>query len=131
VRKVLIALTLALACKGATTAKDIADAAHPAGVWVASLRMVVQKRLTNSVPRAFARDAVESAIGEIDKCRQSVAQAHDAPKDIQSEALQAIADANKAAEGLKDALEKNDRGAIAAQDGELAKVQQKFERLKQ
>ena len=130
-RRLLIAIALLAACKGATTAKDIADTAHPAGVWVASLRMVAQKRLTNSVPAAFARDAVDAAIDAIDKSRKSIANAHDASKEIQSEALHAIADANKAAEALKDALEKNDRSAIAAQDAELAKLQKEFERLKQ
>ena len=129
-RKLLLAAAILAACKGMTTAKDVADAAHPAGTWVASLRMLAQKRLANSVPKAFARDTVEAAIDAIDQSRKSIAEANDAPKESRDRALHAIADANKAAEALKDALEKNDARAIAGQDAELAKVQREFERLK-
>ena len=128
-RAFVVALLLAMACKGITTAHDVAGAAHPAGVWVASLRMVAQKRLTNSVPAAFARDAVEAAIEAIDRSRESIANAKGAPTVIRSEALRAIADANKAAGSLKDALEKNDRRALAAAEHDLADVQREFERL--
>jgi len=120
---------LALSCKGVTTAQDVVDAAHPARLWTATLRMVVQKRLANSVPAAFARNAVESAIDEIDKSRRSIAGANEAPKAIRDEALRAIADANRAAESVKDALEKNDGRALAAAEHDLADVQREFERL--
>ncbi len=129
-RRILLALLLATACKGPTTAQDIVEAAHPAGLWVATLRMVVQKRLANSVPAAFARDAVEAAIDEIDRSRKSIESAKGAPESIRNEALRAIAGANQAAQSLKAALEKNDRRALAAAEHDLAGAQRELEMLK-
>jgi len=129
-RTILLAILLATACKDATTAQDVVDAAHPAGLWVATLRMVVQKRMANSVPTAFARDAVDAALDEIDNSRKSIESAKRAPEGIRNQALRAIADANQAAQSLKEALETNDRRALAAAEHDLARAQRELERLK-
>jgi len=130
-RFLALALTAAfLACGGRNSNKDLADFIKPCRSWMATLLLISEERLRNEVPAAYARDSAESALKEIDSSRRPLAQSKAAPP-LRDETLHLLTRANAAAARCRDAFAKNDRGAIAAERSELAKVSAECKRLQE
>ena len=127
-RSVFLAIALIAACSHKTADEKLLDATDPVASWSATLQLAAERWLGNSVPSSFARATVDAATKEFDKTGKEVAQ---------SQASQRLRDAIKvqldnlhaAAGDFKQAIEKNDRRAVAACAHRFAEANQALQQL--
>jgi hypothetical protein len=125
---VFLAVALIAACSHKTPDEKLLDAADPAASWSATLQLAAEKWLTNSVPSSFARATVEAATKEFDKTGKEVAQSQ-ASQQLRDSIKVQLDNLQAAAGDFKQAIEKNDRRAVAACRQRFAEANQALQQL--
>jgi len=124
----LLAAAVLFACQQKPPEEDLLKKVAPVGSWLASLEMTGQKWAANSVPTSFVRTTVGAAGKELDKAAKEAAKSKARPA-VLSPVRQVIADARAASDGLRKAVEANDRAGVARQVGRLGQLHDRFEAL--
>ncbi|HEX9942546.1 MAG TPA: hypothetical protein VGG03_11045 [Thermoanaerobaculia bacterium] len=119
---------LLLACQQKSPEEKLLKSVEPAGSWVAALEMVGQKWAANSVPTSFVKNSVSAAGKEFEKVAREAAKSQARPE-LRAAVRGLVAEAQAAGEGLKRAVEANDRGAVARDVGRLSALRARFETL--
>lgn len=123
-----LAIALIAACSHKSEDEKLLDAADPAASWSATLQLAAEKWLGNSVPSSFARATIDAAGKAFDKTGKQVAQSQGSQK--LRDAIKVQLDNVQAAAGdFKQAIEKNDRRAVAACAHRFGQATQALQRL--
>jgi hypothetical protein len=124
----LLAAVVLFACQQKSPEEDLLQKISPIGSWLASLEMTGQKWAANSVPASFVRTTVGTARKELDKAAEEAAKSKARPT-VLSPVRQLVAEARAASDGLRKAVEANDRPGVAREVGRLAQLHDRFEAL--
>lgn len=127
---VSIAAVALLACQQKSPEEELLSKVEPAGSWVSTLEMVGQKWAANSVPTSFVRNSVSAARKEFEKVTKEAAKSEARP-DLRAAVRGLVFEAQAAGEGLRRAVEANDRGAVARETSRLTALQGRFQALSQ
>src|SRR5436309_5678 len=111
-RCVILVLLLLAACSHKTPEQKLLDDVDPAASWVATLQLAGEKWLADSVPTSFVRGCVGGAEKEFDKTSKAIGKSPARPA-LRDKIRRQIEIARAAAGHLKEAVEKNDRLAVA------------------
>ncbi|HEY8133609.1 MAG TPA: hypothetical protein VII12_17155 [Thermoanaerobaculia bacterium] len=126
---ILIILPLA-ACSHKTAEQKLLEDVDPTASWVATLQLAGEKWLANSVPTSFVRGCVGGAEKEFDKTSKTIGKSP-ARRNLRDEISAQIEIARAAAGHLKEAVEKNDRLAVADSVKRFAASSAALHRLEQ
>src|SRR5437867_4944466 len=111
-RRWVILLLLIAACSHKTPEQKLLDDVDPAASWVATLQLAGEKWLADSVPTSFVRGCVGGAEKEFDKTSKAIGKSPARPA-LRDKIRRQIEIARAAAGHLKEAVQKNDRLAVA------------------
>ncbi|HEX4966284.1 MAG TPA: hypothetical protein VF173_36080 [Thermoanaerobaculia bacterium] len=115
----ILLATALLGCRHPSPEDELAGRARLAASWAASLQMLGEKWLANSVPTTFVRDTCAAAGDDLAQADEDAAKSQAAP--AQKDRLrQSIALARTAAKALKRDAEDGDRPGAAREVQRLA-----------
>ena len=103
---------LVAACGHKTAEQKLLDTIDPADSWIAALQLTGEKWLTNSVPTKFVRTTVDSAKKNLEKVDQALDHS-DAPRPMIEAVRHQLEVATAAAGDITQAVQLNDRRAVA------------------
>ena len=125
----VVAAVVLLACQSKSPEEKLLKSAEPIGSWLAALEMAGRKWAANSVPASFVRSSVSAAGDQFKKVAKGAATSETRPE-VREPLRRLVADAEAAGEGLRRAVEANDRRQVAREVALLAGLRARFEAWK-
>jgi hypothetical protein len=118
----------ALAC--ASPQQKLARSVEDAASWAASARLVAAAWAANSVPTAYARNALESSRRQLEKQREMLMRsARDLPAEHAAEAVGLISRAESAVGNMEAAVARRDRPRLVHEYEPLPQLEQRLRAL--
>jgi hypothetical protein len=117
-----VAASLLLACSSQSPEEKLLDTAKPAASWVATLRMVGEEWIANSVPESFVKSTVGEARKDLGKVADEAGKSSARPE-VKLPLQRLMHEARAAGSGLEKAVEAGDRPGVTRQVGRIAALQ--------
>lgn len=128
-RLLFVALLFAAACSHKPPDEKLLDDVEPAASWAASLQLIGEKWLANSVPAAFVKNSADAARKSIEKTAKQIDQSQ-ASADLRQALRRDAVEVMQAAEQLEAAVDKGDRSGVERATKRLEATAKDFEERK-
>jgi hypothetical protein len=125
----IVAAAVLLACQAKPPEEQLLKAAEPVGSWLATLEMAGRKWEANSVPASFVGSTVSAAGDELEKVAKEAAKSRARPG-MREPLGRLVAEAQTAGDGLRRAVEADDRRQAAREVAVLGGLRARFEAWK-
>ena len=121
-----MALLLAAACSQKPPDEKLLDDVKQAASWAASLQLIGEKWLANSVPSAFVKNSADAARKSIEKTAKQIDQSP-ASADLRQALRRDTVEVMQAAEQMEAAVDKGDRSGVERATRRLEAAAKDFE----